>query len=239
MLVFNQSDEDIADAKASATIVVVRDGDRGIEALLLKRNSELSHMPDAWVFPGGKVDADDPGVDELERARAAAVRELEEEAGLVMAPDSLRVFSHWLTPVVVKRRFSTWFWLAPVKGETSISVDGSEIVEHRWVTAVDALDENNTGRLALPPPTLVTLCDVAAHASVDALASAVSQRQPPHFFPKIIKRESDFCFLYPGDAGYEQGEPETVGPRHRSQIIDGAFSYCRDYDWPPLSTAAS
>ncbi len=42
----------------AATVVPLRDGDAGLEVLLLQRNArgEFGHM---WVFPGGRVDAGD------------------------------------------------------------------------------------------------------------------------------------------------------------------------------------
>ena len=52
-------------AVLSATILLIRDGDKGLEILLLKRNSNAKNMADVWMFPGGKIDADDIGNTEL------------------------------------------------------------------------------------------------------------------------------------------------------------------------------
>ena len=43
--------------RPAATIVVVRDGARGIEVLLSRRAERGDHTSGAWVFPGGIVDA--------------------------------------------------------------------------------------------------------------------------------------------------------------------------------------
>ena len=102
----------VSEARPAATAILVRFTDQSAEVLLLKRNETLKHMPGLWVFPGGKVEPDDPGEGALEQARHGAARELQEEAGVSLSPAALTPFSHWLTPVVVKRRFSTWFfWL--------------------------------------------------------------------------------------------------------------------------------
>lgn len=54
--------------RASATVVVVREGASGVrgrgspggpEVLLLRRNRATGFVPGAWVFPGGRVDAAD------------------------------------------------------------------------------------------------------------------------------------------------------------------------------------
>lgn len=235
--VFSEDRAEVAEAKASATVVVVREGSRGIEVLLLKRNPDLKHMPGTWVFPGGKVDDDDThhglADDDIEaRARLAAVRELHEEARLELSTDALQYFSHWLTPPAMKRRFATWFYLAPLPGDAEVKVDGSEIVDHRWVTPAEVLTEQAEGRLQIPPPTFVTVKDIGTTSSLDELVSMVANREPPYFFPTLHNVEEGMVFLYPGDAGYETGDLAVSGPRHRMLMQDGTFRYERDYDWP-------
>ena len=92
--------------RPAATIVVVRDGDGGIEVLLSRRAERGDHNSGAWVFPGGIVDPGDrrardgcSGIDDatasarLALARdgldyyVAAVRECFEESGLLFATD--------------------------------------------------------------------------------------------------------------------------------------------------------
>ena len=221
------------DAKPSATVIVLRDGEQGPEALLLQRNPELRAMGGAWVFPGGKVDASDPGETQEARARHAGVRELAEEAGLSISADGLEDFSHWLTPIVVKHRYATWFYITVVPSDVAITVDGSEIVAHRWIRPLDAVEAQHQGELTLPPPTLVSLIDISrCETGAEAVAMA-AQRQPPYFFPIIIRRDDDMCMLYPGDAGYEDADPDVAGVRHRTETRDGRFHYTREIDWLP------
>ena len=67
-------------------------------------------MPGVWVFPGGAVD---PADGDGEAAhRAAAVRELAEEAGIEVPADELVAYSRWITPKAVPIRFDTRFYLA-------------------------------------------------------------------------------------------------------------------------------
>ena len=58
----------------AATIVLVRDGDQGLEALLVQRSKAVRHMGGMWVFPGGRVDPDDAGWDEYLARTAIAAR---------------------------------------------------------------------------------------------------------------------------------------------------------------------
>ena len=57
--------EDRDGAVLAATILLVRDGEDGLEILLLKRNANAKNMADVWMFPGGKIDEEDAGSSEL------------------------------------------------------------------------------------------------------------------------------------------------------------------------------
>jgi 8-oxo-dGTP pyrophosphatase MutT (NUDIX family) len=68
--------------RPSATVLLVRDGDPW-ELLMVQRPGGADFAPSAYVFPGGAVHEDDRNfADEL---RGAAVREVFEETGLLLA----------------------------------------------------------------------------------------------------------------------------------------------------------
>ena len=48
-----------SDPRPAATVVLMRDSDEGIQVLLLKRVHNSGFVPGAYVFPGGRVDAED------------------------------------------------------------------------------------------------------------------------------------------------------------------------------------
>ena len=220
-------------AVLASTVLLLRPSASGPEVLLLKRNSDARNMADVWMFPGGKVDEDDHGTSEFERVKAAAVRELEEEAGVLLGVAALTHFSHWLTPAGMKRRFATWFFVAELPEGASVSVDGEEMVEARWVRPEDAVAEHQAGKLRLPPPTVVSLIDLSQHRSVDAAVATARSRIPPYFFPKVCADgPDDVVMLYPGDAGYESGNRSFEGPRHRAMWVDGVITYQRDFSFP-------
>jgi 8-oxo-dGTP pyrophosphatase MutT (NUDIX family) len=86
--------------KPAATVVLLRDGDAGMEALLLKRHRSSGFVPGAYVFPGGRTDEADANA-ELERYTQnflphnvphhywfGAVREVFEETGVLLARDA-------------------------------------------------------------------------------------------------------------------------------------------------------
>ena len=63
-------------------MIVARDGDDGLETLLIRRNTALEFAGGMWVFPGGRIDPGDYSADaphdEAIAARRAAVREAAE-----------------------------------------------------------------------------------------------------------------------------------------------------------------
>ena len=220
-------------AVLASTVLLLRPSALGPEVLLLKRNSNARNMADVWMFPGGKVDEDDQGPSELDRVKTAAVRELEEEADVLLPITALTHFSHWLTPAGMKRRFATWFFVAKLPEGASVSVDGEEMVEARWVRPEDAVAEHQAGKLRLPPPTVVSLIDLSQHRSVDAAVAAARRRIPPYFFPKVCADDpDDVVMLYPGDAGYKSSNRSVQGARHRAMWVDGVITYQRDFSFP-------
>ena len=67
--------------RPSSTVVLVRDGDPW-ELLMVQRPGGADFAPGAFVFPGGTVHASDESF--TDSLRAAAVRELFEEAGILL-----------------------------------------------------------------------------------------------------------------------------------------------------------
>ena len=217
--------EEASPALPAASVILVRRAHDGLETLLLKRSDELKHMPGLWVFPGGKVEAFDEGEDDLEQARSGAARELQEEAGLSLPAETLQPFSHWLTPVVVKRRFATWFFIAEVGSNEPVTVDGSEIVAHDWWRPDDAILAHHEGQLSITPPTLVSLHDLQAEHNPSVLLAQLGERAPPRFFPRVVRDGDQMVFLYEGDAAYESGDLSQQGAQHRALGARGIFRY--------------
>lgn len=219
-------------AVLASTVLLLRNSASGPEVLLLKRNSNARNMADVWMFPGGKVDDGDHGSTERDRVMTAAVRELEEEADVSLPVEALIDFSYWLTPVGMKHRFATWFFVCELPVGAEVNVDGEEMVEARWVSPQDAVTEHQAGQLRLPPPTVVSLIDLSQHRSVDAAVTDARCRIPPYFFPKVCAKDpGNVLMLYPGDAGYELSDRSVEGARHRAKWVDGVITYQRDFSF--------
>lgn len=97
----------------AATVTLVRDAPGGLEVLMLQRSRSLAFMPGVHVFPGGALDPADAspalhalcaGPDDAAASRAlglergglayriAAIREVFEEAGILLAYDASGAF---------------------------------------------------------------------------------------------------------------------------------------------------
>ena len=214
----------------AATVVLVRDREGGLETLMLRRNAAVT-FGGMWVFPGGRVEAVD-GAGET-GARRAAIREAEEEAGLVVEGDLLVPFAHWTPPAVAPKRYTTWFFLAPAPAGI-VSIDGGEIHDHVWVTPSGALDRHAAGEIELAPPTWVTLHWLTEVADV-AAAMQRARAGTVEYYSTRIRRggEGEIVAVWHGDAAYD-GEDLTVnGGRHRLAMVEGGWRYERVSSAPP------
>jgi 8-oxo-dGTP pyrophosphatase MutT (NUDIX family) len=219
----------IAVAHPAATVVLLRDAAHGCEVLLVRRNARLSFHGGAWVFPGGRLDPEDyagAADDTIAAARRAAVREAREESGLDIGAEGLVLVSRWITPVVLPKRFDTWFFAAKA-GDAPVSIDGGEIHDHRWVTPAEALAAQRAGEIELPPPTFVTITRLAGYGQVGEALAGFDRGPAETFAPKLWPVEGGAVTLYAGDAGYDCDELECPGPRHRLWMVETGWRYER------------
>jgi len=188
--------------RQAATVILLRGGGGTLEVLLVKRDPEARFMPGVWVFPGGAVDAAE-GEGDLAH-RTAAVRELREEAGIVLpGPDALIKFSRWITPAAVRTRFDTHFFLAPVPDGQAPVIDGSECVDVDWFSPAGALEAHRAGQILLVFPTIKHLEQLGSFATADeALAHAAHHEVVP-VEPRVVVSGETARVLLPGEPGYD------------------------------------
>src|SRR4029079_4646332 len=91
--------------RQAATVILLRGGAEALEVLLVRRTPKARFMAGVGAFPGGAVDT--PEGDGDAAHRIAAIRELQEEAAIVLDdPETLVKFSRWITPPEVRIRFA-------------------------------------------------------------------------------------------------------------------------------------
>ena len=188
--------------RQAATVIVLRGGAEALEVLLVKRTPHARFMGGVWVFPGGAVDAHEGEGDAAHRV--AAVRELQEEAGIVVAdPGALVKFSRWITPAEVVVRFDTHFFLAPLPDGQESVIDGDEIVDHGWFTPAGALAAHERGEIVLVFPTIKHLEQIGAFASADALLDYARGRDVGPVQPRVVTEGETARVVLPGEPGYD------------------------------------
>lgn len=194
--------DEVTVPRPAATVIILRGGADRLEVLLVQRNPEARFMGGAWVFPGGAVDREEgEGQPAL---RAAALRELHEEAGIYLAgPDELVPFSRWITPPQVKIRFDTWFFLAPLPPDATPRVDGGEVVAARWYEPAGALQAGREGELLLVFPTVKHLEQLGEFASAEQLLAYARTREIAPVQPQVVISGEQARVVLPGEPGYE------------------------------------
>lgn len=214
----------------AATVLLLRDP---LEVFMVKRHGASGFMAGAYVFPGGKVDANEelapvrdaqlpplsktPGRDrtpDQERAiYAAAIREVFEEAQVKIARgEDLIPWAHWITPSREPKRFDTHFFLTEMPADQSAAFDQHETTEGAWLSPSTALERHDKGELFLPPPTMITLMELTQFSRVrDAILAASSRRIAP-ILPKLGAVGESLAIFFPWDPLYDAAEGESLPP---------------------------
>jgi 8-oxo-dGTP pyrophosphatase MutT (NUDIX family) len=187
--------------RQAASVIVLREGRSAPEVLLVRRTPKARFMAGVWVFPGGAVDETEAAGDDAHRA--AAVRELREEAGLTIPdPAALIEFSRWITPAVVRTRYDTHFFLASLPPDQQPSIDGEECVDCGWFAPADALGAHHRGEMELVFPTVKHLEQLSGFVSVQQLLDHARGREVVPVEPHIRLEGEIARVLLPGDPGY-------------------------------------
>jgi 8-oxo-dGTP pyrophosphatase MutT (NUDIX family) len=193
--------------REAATVIVARESARGPEILVLERAAGQRFLPGYVAFPGGAVDAGDQELaarwfgDEGEAARATAVRELAEEAGLaITAEGSVSVGSRdplelvsaspppanrlveiarWIAPERVPVRFDARFFAVRAEGGLEPAPDGAEAARAWWASPAELLDGFRSGTSKLYWPTYFTTVALEGCSTVaELLALRLDTREP-------------------------------------------------------------
>lgn len=197
--------------RKAATVIVARDGEDGMEVLLLRRGPRNRFLPGYVVFPGGALDPEDDELAERwfgtpeEAPRAGAVRELIEEAGLVLTaaglaevgadgdaaavlasidadpppPGLLPKIAHWVAPVDVPVRFDAHYFAVEAPPALEPTPDGDEADRAWWGRPIDVMEDWAERRVKLYWPTMKTMEVLTeCRTAAELLSTWIEQREP-------------------------------------------------------------
>ena len=203
---------------------MVRPSEDAFEVFMVRRHIKSDFASDVYVFPGGKVDdADAAGASAIELKRSpnatatepacgwralylAAVRELFEESGVLLAPTAdLTLFSNWVTPPTLTKRFDTYFFLAKKPlGQEARHADLHELTDSTWITPEEALKRHRNDLFPLVYATLRHLQQLAGFDSIDGLFAFAETNDLTPVHPLPVMRNGHQEFVIPGDSGYDE-----------------------------------
>lgn len=207
---------------------LVDPGDRSGTLLAASRLSERDAArrlpgledPLAWYLAAVRESFEEAGVllgeglpDETTRldwhrrvaARDATFADLVAAHDIRLATDTLGLFSHWITPTLVPRRYDTRFFVARMPADQEPRPDGRETVRFDWFTPRAALEAGERREIQLIFPTIRNLEALAAFADAESLlAYCATPRVVPAIMPKMVSGADGMRLLLPGDAGYDE-----------------------------------
>lgn len=223
----------VATLRSAATVVVVRNSAdaAGFDVLMVRRNDKVAFMAGAYVFPGGRVDDIDVAAaagDDALAFRLAAVRELEEEAGVRADPTELLLIAHWVTPEIEIRRYDTRFFLVRMPDGQNARHDDGETTEFSWLTPDHAIARCERGEIMLPPPTWTTLKRLRRHRTIDELSAWARSVAIPRVQPQFYKDQQQTMLTLPGDPTYPTIDGWDIPEDTRFLLQDGR--------WRPVKT---
>ena len=158
-----------------------------------------------------------------------------------LALSALFRWSHWITPVLMKRRYDTRFFLACMPPGQSCSPDRHEITHGLWVSPKNGLMGNISGQIPLSPPTMVMLQELLKYPTLEDLKKAARNRMwgTPNL-PQLVKLDKGVVLIEPWDAEYDQPGIEIDARTLEKALLPAGepFSriWYRDGLWLPIAS---
>jgi 8-oxo-dGTP pyrophosphatase MutT (NUDIX family) len=235
---------EVSAARPSSTVVLARRADGNPELLLVRRH-EKSSFGGAYAFPGGVLEGSDStagdycagitdnearallGVDEALAYLSAAIRELFEESGVLLATieddacdlasarDQLNSGELQWNDFLAQSGASLHcdalhyfsFWITPeiFKARYSTRFFLAAMTDSRWISASVALHAAKNGDLPMHFPTIKTLESLAGFGTIEEMidwARTCAAEGVPCIFPHIGERDGERHVIVDGrDAG--------------------------------------
>ena len=135
--------------------------------------------------------------------------------GVRLAVSGLVPWSRWVTPrqaSLMNKRFDTRFFLAAMPTAQEAVHDDHETTHSEWMTPRDALTRYWGHEFAMAPPQIMSLVQLARHASVASALAEAATRLPPTIEPEPFDEDGMRVICYPGDERHTVAQPVMPGP---------------------------
>lgn len=192
--------------RPAASVVLCRDGREGragLETYLLHRHARMAFAASMAVFPGGGLDPVDASA--ADPLLACGVRETHEETGVALDAGDLVRWAHWITPVVQPLRYDTLFFLAALPAGQDAQDLSTETDRAAWTSPAHAVAAYAAGELALMPPTLSILVELADLPSVAAALAVGRDRVVETVLPEVVRDGEGWVYRYPRPPASSEG----------------------------------
>jgi 8-oxo-dGTP pyrophosphatase MutT (NUDIX family) len=190
--------------REAATVILLRDGEAGLETWLLRRVPKMAFAAGMSVFPGGAVEEADfldhplmasvaeqlgTTAEHAGRIVAAAIRETIEEVDVVLGADAIFPWARWITPEAEPRRFDTYFFVAALPDGAAAAAVTGEASHADWILVAEALADYERGERPMLPPTVATLTEVGRYSRAGEVVRAAAGRTVEPIEPVFRKGE--------------------------------------------------
>jgi 8-oxo-dGTP pyrophosphatase MutT (NUDIX family) len=142
--------------------------------------------------------------------RRFSLSELLHRRGLRLRADLLRPWAHWVTPEVEPKRYDTRFFVAALPSRQVTRDVGGESDRMVWLRPEDAVRQHGQGSLAMLPPTVFTLAELAEYPDVDSILQAANKRDIQPVLPRVVVTGEEAELLLPSDPGYADAYPDPT-----------------------------
>jgi len=222
-------------------------GDLGAEEILAYGVAAIREtVEEAGVFLASEANQRAADLKRIDSLRVAGDLPREWFLNLVVSGDwtlalsALFRWSHWVTPVLMKRRYDTRFFLACMPSGQRCSPDSHEITHGLWVSPKNGLMGNISGQIPLSPPTMVMLQELVKYPTLADLKKAARDRMwgSPNS-PRLINLDRGALLIEPWDPEYGQPDIEIDARKLENALLPAGepFSriWCRDGLWLPIA----
>ncbi len=150
----------------------------------------------------------------------------------------LKKWSHWITPLLMKKRFDTRFFIVQMPDHQECRPDNREAMHGIWLHPLTALEQNLTGEVPLSPPTVVTLTQLLEYpAFSDLMVYIENKGWGPAIAPRMVLSPNGPVILEPWDPDHAGDYSVDTSDFSQKVLPPGTpFSriWCDNGIWKPV-----